>query len=145
MSKKLQIKLLCDNTCTICLETIRPNQITTILGCRHVFHKKPIRYISLYVYNISYIVHVYICGPSIYIFGNNSTDIDCIFGRLPEHGPKTIHIARTSHIEKSLAVQNAGNPRVVCSSMYWSSWTLQARLPCRTPRLDMDKGDLFHP
>jgi len=40
MSKKLQIKLLCDNTCTICLETIRPNQITTILGCRHVFHKK---------------------------------------------------------------------------------------------------------
>lgn len=40
MSKKLRTELSCDNTCTICLEDIRPNQITTIIGCKHVFHKK---------------------------------------------------------------------------------------------------------
>ena len=40
MSKKLRREFSCDNTCTICFEDIRPNQITTLIGCKHVFHKK---------------------------------------------------------------------------------------------------------
>lgn len=40
MSKKIQKEFGCNNTCTICLEDIRPNQFTTITECKHVFHKK---------------------------------------------------------------------------------------------------------